>query len=37
MEGLKGGWGVMMDDVLAGLYSNLILQGLVILGKGWCI
>jgi phosphatidylglycerophosphatase A len=29
MEGLKGGWGVMMDDVLAGIYSNLILQLLV--------
>jgi phosphatidylglycerophosphatase A len=29
METWKGGWGVMMDDVLAGLYSNLILQGLV--------
>jgi len=29
MEALGGGWGVMMDDVLAGLYSNLILQGLV--------
>ncbi|MDP4267908.1 MAG: phosphatidylglycerophosphatase A [Bacteroidota bacterium] len=26
MENFKGGWGVMMDDVLAGLYSNLILQ-----------
>jgi phosphatidylglycerophosphatase A len=25
-ENLKGGWGVMMDDSLAGLYSNLILQ-----------
>lgn len=23
---LRGGWGVMMDDVLAGLYTNLILQ-----------
>jgi phosphatidylglycerophosphatase A len=29
MENLKGGWGVMMDDTLAGLYSNLILQVLV--------
>ena len=27
MEALKGGWGVMMDDLLAGLYSNIILQG----------
>ena len=29
LEGWKGGWGVMMDDVLAGVYSNLILQVLV--------
>jgi len=29
MEKLKGGWGVMMDDTLAGLYSNLILQALM--------
>jgi phosphatidylglycerophosphatase A len=28
MEDLKGGWGVMMDDLLAGLYSNIILQGI---------
>jgi phosphatidylglycerophosphatase A len=26
MEGLPGGWGVMMDDMLAGLYANLLLQ-----------
>lgn len=26
MEKLKGGWGVMMDDVLAGLYANLVIQ-----------
>jgi phosphatidylglycerophosphatase A len=26
MENLSGGWGVMMDDVLAGLYSNVLLQ-----------
>lgn len=26
VEKLKGGWGVMMDDVLAGLYANLVLQ-----------
>ncbi len=29
MEQLKGGWGVMMDDVLAGVYANLILQSVV--------
>ena len=26
MEKLRGGWGVMMDDVLAGVYANLLLQ-----------
>jgi phosphatidylglycerophosphatase A len=26
MEELKGGWGVMMDDVLAGVYANFVLQ-----------
>lgn len=26
MEKLPGGWGVMLDDLLAGIYSNVILQ-----------
>jgi len=26
MEEIGGGWGVMMDDVLAGMYANLLLQ-----------
>ncbi|MDP4150035.1 MAG: phosphatidylglycerophosphatase A [Bacteroidota bacterium] len=34
LEDLRGGWGVMMDDMLAGLYANLILQALVFL-KLW--
>jgi phosphatidylglycerophosphatase A len=34
MEQLDGGWGVMMDDVLAGLYANLILQ-VIVLFKPW--
>jgi phosphatidylglycerophosphatase A len=34
MEELNGGWGVMMDDMLAGLYSNLLLQ-LIVLIKPW--
>lgn len=25
-EALPGGWGVMMDDVVAGVYTNLLLQ-----------
>ena len=32
MELLDGGWGVMMDDVLAGVYANVILQ-LIVLAK----
>lgn len=27
-QSLKGGWGVMIDDVFAGIYANLVLQGL---------
>lgn len=30
METLKGGWGVMMDDVLAGIYANLVLQLVIV-------
>ncbi|GAB2572822.1 hypothetical protein GCM10027190_23540 [Spirosoma areae] len=26
LEKLGGGWGVMLDDLLAGLYTNLVLQ-----------
>ena len=26
LEKLPGGWGVMGDDVLAGIYSNIVLQ-----------
>ena len=33
LEKLKGGWGVMMDDVLAGIYTNLVIQLFVILAK----
>ncbi len=25
-RGLKGGWGVVLDDVMAGVYGNIILQ-----------
>jgi phosphatidylglycerophosphatase A len=26
-QNLVGGWGIMLDDTVAGLYTNLILQG----------
>ena len=26
LQSLPGGWGVMLDDVLAGIYTNIILQ-----------
>jgi phosphatidylglycerophosphatase A len=29
MEAFKGGWGVMLDDVLAGVYANIVLQVVV--------
>ena len=32
MERLSSGWGVMMDDMLAGAYANLLLQ-IVVLSK----
>ncbi len=30
MEQLPGGWGVMMDDVLSGIYANIVLQLIVL-------
>ena len=34
METFKGGWGIMMDDVLAGIYANIAVQ-LFCLVRGW--
>ena len=31
LEALKGGWGVMLDDVLAGIYANVVLQLIIIM------
>jgi phosphatidylglycerophosphatase A len=31
LEALPGGWGVMADDVLAGVYANMVLQVIVLL------
>ncbi len=34
LEGLPGGFGVVLDDVMAGIYTNLVLQGwLLIFGR----
>lgn len=33
MENLKGGWGIMMDDALAGIYTNVAIQLSCILVK----
>lgn len=30
LELLPGGWGVMADDILAGIYSNIVLQLLIV-------
>jgi phosphatidylglycerophosphatase A len=29
LESLPGGWGVMADDWMAGIYSNLVLRALI--------
>jgi len=31
LQNLKRGWGVVFDDVAAGIYTNLVLQGLLLL------
>jgi phosphatidylglycerophosphatase A len=33
MESFHGGWGVMLDDVLAGIYANIVLQVIVAISK----
>ena len=35
MESLPGGSGIMADDLVAGLYANLLLQGLAYFLPGW--
>jgi phosphatidylglycerophosphatase A len=34
LESLHDGWGIMMDDVMAGIYANLALQA-ILLVRGW--
>ena len=29
MEMFSGGWGIMLDDVLAGIYANILLQAVI--------
>jgi phosphatidylglycerophosphatase A len=33
LERLRGGWGIMADDVMAGIYANVVLQGLLWIGR----
>jgi len=33
-EKIKGGWGIMLDDVLAGIFANLLIR-LIGWGTGW--
>lgn len=30
LENIEGGWGVMLDDIMAGVYTNLLLQIVVL-------
>lgn len=34
-EHLPGGFGVMMDDAMAGVYGNLLMRGLIAFYPGW--
>lgn len=34
MENYRNGWGIMLDDILAGIYSNILLR-IIILSKVW--
>lgn len=34
MEAFRNGWGIMLDDILAGIYSNILLRFLILL-KIW--
>ena len=33
-EKIKGGWGIMFDDVLAGIYANILIR-LIVWWTGW--
>lgn len=35
LERLPGAWGIMADDLAAGVYANLCWRGLVLLWSGW--
>jgi len=35
LEGLPGGSGIMADDLMVGLYANLILHGLALWRPAW--
>ena len=35
LERAHGGWGIMLDDLAAGVYAALVLQGALRLVPGW--
>ena len=35
LERLRGGWGVMLDDLGAGIYSHLVLRALFLIATVW--
>jgi len=38
LQNLPGGWGIMLDDVLAGLYTNVFLRVFLLFNfNGWTI
>ena len=37
LERLPGGFGIMADDALAGVYGQLVMRGLIALAPGWFV
>ena len=35
LEHLRGGFGIMLDDAVAGVYAWLVLRGLIYLAPSW--
>ena len=37
LERVPRGWGIMLDDLMAGVYANLVLQALIWFRPGWFV
>ena len=35
LEGVPGGWGIMLDDIVAGIYANLAVRVVLLVWPAW--